>query len=86
VLLDPDDERSAALVRAHREQSPGTPVLVRHRSPDDRSDDEDAAIAGCIEVEPDGADAVAQILALIGSRTPLDDQPDPAAPPTLSEP
>jgi hypothetical protein len=70
VLLDPDDERSAALVRAHRAQSPGTPVLVRHRPSDERdgSDEGDGEVApGCIEVEPDGADAVAQVLALVGS-------------------
>jgi hypothetical protein len=68
VLLDPDDERSAQLVAAHRAQSPGTPVLVRHRR--SRSGDEsDAAITpGCHDVEPDGADAVAQVLALIGAR------------------
>ncbi len=74
VLLDPDDERSAELVRAHREQSPGTPVLVRHHGPADRATDDAAAVFGCIDVEPDGADAVAQVLALLGSRVPPDDQ------------
>jgi len=64
VLLDPDDERSAKLVRAHREQSPGTPVLVRHHSPGDRTDDADGS--GCVEVESGAPDAVAQVLALIG--------------------
>jgi hypothetical protein len=57
VLLDPDDERSARLVEAHRTQSPGTPVFVRHGLPGD---------AGCQEVAVDGADAVAQVLALVG--------------------
>jgi hypothetical protein len=65
VLLDPDDERTAQLVRAHREQSPGTPVLVHHHTP--APDDGDSH--GCIEVEPDGAAAVAQVLSLIGIRT-----------------
>ena len=70
VLLDPDDERSHQLVRAHRERSPGTPVLVRHRP---TAGDGDAAVTpGCIDVEPDGSDAVAQVLALIGRRS--DDQ------------
>jgi hypothetical protein len=65
VLLDPDDERSERLIRAHRERSPGTPVLVRHRS----TADGDAALpSGCIDVEADGDDAVAQVLALIGRR------------------
>lgn len=66
VLLDPDDEQSEQLVRAHREQSPGTPVLVRHRSASDRAVSSD--ISGCVEVEPGGPDAVAQVLALIGRR------------------
>lgn len=64
VLLDPDDERTARLVRAHREQSPGTPVLVHHHSP--APDEGDSP--GCIEVERDGAAAVAQVLSLIGPR------------------
>jgi hypothetical protein len=64
VLLDPSDERSVQLVQAHRERSPGTPVLVRHRSSAD--DTNLTAIPGCIEVEPDGSDVVAQVLALIG--------------------
>ena len=68
VLLDPDDEQSNQLVRAHRERSPGTPVLVRHRSTDGDGD----VASGCLNVEPDGADAVAQVLALVGRRT--DDQ------------
>jgi RimJ/RimL family protein N-acetyltransferase len=68
VLLDPDDERSNQLVQAHRERSPGTPVLVRHRS---GVGDGDSA-PGCTNVAPDGADAVAQILALLGRRS--DDQ------------
>jgi ribosomal protein S18 acetylase RimI-like enzyme len=67
VLLDPDDERSARLVQAHREQSPGTPVLVRHRPSDDGVDDRPAVAPGCVAVEPDGADAVAQVLALVGT-------------------
>jgi hypothetical protein len=62
VLLDPDDERSRELVAAHRARSPGTPVLVRHSQArtDEHVDD------GCVEVAPDGAETVAQILALIG--------------------
>ncbi len=71
VLLDPNDERSAQLVRAHREQSPGTPVLVRHRSPDIG---EPPAPAGCIDIEPDGGAAVAQVLALVGRRPRPDQQ------------
>lgn len=68
VLLDPDDERTAQLVRAHREQSPGTPVLVHHHTP--APDDGDSL--GCIEAEPDGAAAVAQVLSLIGTRPESD--------------
>jgi hypothetical protein len=61
VLLDPDDERSRQLVAAHRARSPGTPVLVRHSaSPEVQLHD------GCIEVAPDGAETVEQILSLIG--------------------
>ncbi len=67
VLLDPDDERGAALIRAHREQSPGTPVLVRHHTP--VPDGVDAH--GCLDVEADGAAVVAQLLSLIGA------SPDP---------
>lgn len=78
VLLDPDDERSEQLVRAHREQSPGTPVLVRHRgggSGDPGQDGGDhPTVPGCVEVESDGAGAVAQILALIGRRSDVGDQ------------
>lgn len=62
VLLDPDDDRTAALVRAHREQSPGTPVLVRHHTPAPHDDEPH----GCVELDPDGAAAVAQVLSLIG--------------------
>ncbi len=68
VLLDPDDERSAQLVRAHRAQSPGTPVLVRHHTPTPDGVDS----LGCIDVEADGAAAVAQVLSLIGSRAEPD--------------
>jgi hypothetical protein len=68
VLLDPDDERSEQLVRAHREHSPGTPVLVRHRTGANTPDH----VAGCVDVDPDGAGAVAQVLGLIGRR--VDDQ------------
>jgi hypothetical protein len=75
VLLDPDDERSEQLVRAHREQSPGTPVLVRHQTPS--PDGVDAL--GCIDVEPDGAAAVAQVLSLIGSRPTGDALPSTAS-------
>jgi hypothetical protein len=72
VLLDPDDPRSARLVQAHREQSPGTPVLVRHHGP---GDGDGLELPGCVEVEPDGADAVAQVLALLGSRRGVEDAP-----------
>jgi len=72
VLLDPDDERSAQLVQAHRERSPGTPVLVRHHAPDVGG--EIAYPPGCIDVEPDGAAAVAQVLSLVGCRPEPDDQ------------
>jgi RimJ/RimL family protein N-acetyltransferase len=77
VLLDPDDPRSAELVQAHREQSPGTPVLVRHRSQGDRDGDGGGLeLPGCVEVEPDGAAAVAQVLALLGSRGGAEDPPE----------
>jgi hypothetical protein len=62
VLLDPDDEHSLELVRAHRQQSPGTPVLVRHHTPPSEGVDE----LGCIDVADDGGAVVAQILSLIG--------------------
>jgi hypothetical protein len=62
VLLDPDDEHSLELVRAHRQQSPGTPVLVRHHAPPAEGIDE----LGCIDVAGDGGAVVAQILSLIG--------------------
>lgn len=65
VLLDPDDERSAQLVRAHRERSPGTPVLVRPRASDGHGGGAAAAL-GCLDVEPDAAGAVAQVLGLVG--------------------
>lgn len=73
VLLDPDDERSAQLVRAHCRQSPGTPVLVRHRPPDGDTG-ESAGPSGCLDVESDGSAAVAQVLALVGHRPGPDDQ------------
>jgi hypothetical protein len=63
VLLDPADERSQELIEAHRRHHPGTPVLVRHRV-----DDADAVPTGCVEVDADGARAVAQIVSLIGHR------------------
>jgi hypothetical protein len=63
VLLDPADERSQELIEAHRRHNPGTPVLVRHRV-----DDADAVPTGCVEVDADGARAVAQIVSLIGNR------------------
>ena len=65
VLLDPADERSQQLIEAHRRNSPGTPVLVRHRA----ADGEDFP-SGCIELEGDGARAVAQLVSLIGRREP----------------
>ena len=70
VLLDPDDERTVQLVRAHREQSPGTPVLVHHHTRAAGGDDS----LGCIEAEPDGAAAVAQVLSLIGGPPRVSDQ------------
>jgi hypothetical protein len=68
VLLDPDDERTAQLIRAHREQSPGTPILVHHHT----RDPEAVESLGCVEAEPDGAAAVAQVLSLIGTRPESD--------------
>ena len=65
VLLDPADERSQQLIEAHRRNSPGTPVLVRHRGAGAQ-----AAPSGCIELEGDGAQAVAQLVSLIGHREP----------------
>jgi len=70
VLLDPDDPRTAQLIRAHREQSPGTPVLVHHHTPSTAGVDS----LGCLEVEPDGAAAVAQVLSLIGGPPRVADQ------------
>jgi hypothetical protein len=67
VLLDPDDERSARLVQAHRDRSPGTPVLVRDHPSHDGVDESATIEPGCIIVAPDGADAVAQVLALVGT-------------------
>jgi hypothetical protein len=74
VLLDPDDERTDELVRAHRERSPGTPVLVRHQPTAARDGSDVPVASGCIDVESDGTDAVAQVLALVGSRPGPDDQ------------
>ena len=74
VLLDPDDQRSAELVRAHRQRSPGTPVLVRHHTDAGLAGSDAADPTGCIDVESDATDAVAQVLALVGSRPRLDDQ------------
>ncbi len=60
VLLDPDDDVSHRLVEAHRRNSPGTPVFVRHGAvPVDAS-------AGYRELDGDGAAAVEQILSVIG--------------------
>jgi hypothetical protein len=72
VLLDPADERTARLVQAHREQSPGTPVLVRQQP----AADDGAAILppSCTTLEPNSDDAVAQVLALIGQRPAADNQ------------
>ena len=74
VLLDPDDERTDEIVRAHRERSPGTPVLVRHQPTAARDGSDVPVASGCIDVESDGTDAVAQVLALVGSRPGPDDQ------------
>jgi hypothetical protein len=62
-------------VRAHREQSPGTPVLVRHHTPAGGVGDDGIDGSGCVEVETDGAAAVAQVLALLGSRVGVEDSP-----------
>lgn len=64
MLLDPDDERSARLAQAHRQQSPSTPLLVGHRRSGASGDG--SPVEGCVEVEQDAAAAVAQVLALIG--------------------
>jgi hypothetical protein len=63
VLLDPADERTRELVEAHRRNSPDTPVIVRHRAADG-----DAVPDGCVELDGDGAQAVAQLVSLIGHR------------------
>jgi hypothetical protein len=63
VLLDPADERTRDLVEAHRRNSPGTPVLVRHGAADG-----DVPADGCVELDGDGAHAVAQLVSLIGHR------------------
>ena len=68
VLLDPDDERGASLIQAHRDQSPGIPVLVRHHTPTH----DGADVLGCIDAESDGAAVVAQLLSLIGARPESD--------------
>lgn len=70
VLLDPEDERTAELVKAHRDQSPGTPVLVSHHTPSRDATDS----SGCVDVALDGTAAVAQVLALVGSRSQVGDQ------------
>ncbi len=63
VLLDPADERTEELIEAHRRNSPGTPVLVRHRAAGS-----DVAPSECVELDGDGAEAVAQLVSLIGHR------------------
>lgn len=60
MLLDPDDERSHRLVESHRRSVPGRPVLVRPSG---------THPWGCVEIAEDGADAVAQVLGLIGQST-----------------
>jgi RimJ/RimL family protein N-acetyltransferase len=62
VLLDPDDERTRRLVEAHRERTPGRPVLVRRAS----ANPDVAMLDGCVEVAADGADAIGQVLSLVG--------------------
>ena len=65
-LLDPDDDQSRRLVEAHRRNSPGTPILVRHAE----EQDSDASMEGCIEVDGHGPTAVAQILSLLARPRP----------------
>jgi len=62
VLLDPDDERSRQLVEAHHRRSPDTPIVVRRRS------DDEPVPEGCVELDSDAAQAVAQLVALVGQR------------------
>lgn len=62
VLLDPDDAVGHQLIEAHRRNSPGTPVFVRHGTlPPDATD-----LIGYRELDGDGAAAVEQILSVIG--------------------
>ncbi len=62
MLLDPDDERSRRLVDAHRRNSPGTPVLVRHTA----AEVSGGPAEGCVEIDHDGPSAVAQVVSLLG--------------------
>jgi len=66
VLLDPHDDRTTALLDAHRRAVPGRPVLARRSSAPDGPREQGAH--GCTEVAGDGASAVSQLLALIGRR------------------
>jgi hypothetical protein len=69
VLIDPDDEAGRRLVEAHRQNTPGTPVFVRHSiGAEHRADG-----GQCHELVGDGADVVEEILSVIGHR-PADPQ------------
>jgi L-amino acid N-acyltransferase YncA len=65
VLLDPDDEVGHRLVEAHRGNTPGTPVFVRHSANREGPPD----IGGCLELEGDGTAVVDQILSVIATPT-----------------
>jgi len=62
VLLDPDDEVGHRLVEAHRHNTPGTPVFVRHSTGAEHPADG----SQCHELVGDGAEVVEQILSVIG--------------------
>jgi hypothetical protein len=68
VLLDPADERTERLVEGHRRMAPGVPVLVRRPTGTDHDAHLDDDM--CVDVDPTGAGAVAQVLALIGAARP----------------
>ena len=64
VLLDPDDEIGHRLVEAHRQNTPGTPVFIRHSAGDAHLTDD----GQCHELVGDGATVVDEILSVIGHR------------------
>ena len=69
MLLDPDDEVGQRLVEAHRLNSPGTPVFVRHSTGAEHPIDG----GSCHELVGDGPEVIEQILSVIGHR-PADPQ------------